>query len=104
MNKKIKWIQRRWLDFRQGHGTYMSFIPSMGSFILMCYNFIPSVQDIFPSVVTFGIVFLSIYCPTAVLVGSLHNKYQQGVDIGMRFKPVIDLIKDNHKEVMEKMR
>ncbi len=34
----LGWIQERWFEFRQGHGTYLGFILSFVNFVLISYS------------------------------------------------------------------
>ena len=98
--KKQGFMRRRWLDFRQGHGAYFSFILSFTNFVLIAYNFLfVEWMDLWQ----FGVLFFMTYIPGAVLVGHWHNQTQQAVDIEIRMKHVVDEIKASEKRILEEL-
>ena len=88
------WVQRRWLEFRTGHGVYLSFILSFTNFILIFYNLliakVPFLQGIIGNMYLFALVGSAVYVPLAVVVGHFHNRKQLFIDneIGSRANPV----------------
>ena len=75
-----EWFRRRWLDFRNGHSTYLTFILAFSNTILIVYYFlierITFLDDYIPSVGVFTLVFLGIYLPLAIALGYWHIKTQ----------------------------
>lgn len=78
------WIQKGWLDFRNGHSVYLSFILTFMNSILIAYHFAISqftfLDNIFYSVGLFALFFLGLYIPTAVLIGYWHRRHQWTVE------------------------
>lgn len=79
-NQLSAYIKRRWLDFRNGHSTYLVFMMGFSNFILIAYNFIPSVKNSL-DLIGFGIIFISLYIPLAIIVGRLHLQTQVPTEI-----------------------
>jgi len=79
------WIRRRWYDFRQGHGIYLIFILSFANFILIFHRLlierVEALEEIFPNLWIFIIVFVLLYIPVAIVVGAWHRRTQLKVDI-----------------------
>lgn len=79
-----KWMRRRWYEFRNGHGIYLSFLLSFTNFFLITYSLlvseVPFLRGLFPELWMFGVVGLFVYVPVAVFVGRWHNKRQLGID------------------------
>ena len=79
-----RFLRRRWLDFRNGHGYYLAFVMSFVNFVLIAYNFaikdIPSIHAIFANLFTFTAFFLGLYIPAAVLIGYWHRRNQYTVE------------------------
>jgi len=79
------WIRRRWYDFRQGHGIYLIFILSFANFILIFHRLlierVEVLEEIFPNLWIFIIVFILLYIPIAIAVGAWHRRTQLKVDI-----------------------
>lgn len=79
------WARRRWFDFRQGHSVYLIFALSFGNFILIFHRLlierVESLNEIFPNLWVFAIVFILLYIPVAVLIGAWHRRTQLKVDM-----------------------
>src|SRR5574341_1622851 len=77
---KKDWMQRRWLDFRNGHGVYLIFAIAFIQFVVLTYTLaverVSYLKDLFPSMWTWGAVFVVIYVPAAIIIGHLHRKFQ----------------------------
>lgn len=77
-------LRRRWLDFRNGHGSYLAFVMSFANFILIAYNFaikdIPALHTIFTNLATFTLAFLALYIPSAIIIGYWHRRNQYTVE------------------------
>lgn len=116
---KYAWGRRRWLDFRQGHGLYLIFALSFANFILIFHRLlierIDFLGNIFSELWVFGIVFLLLYIPVAVLVGFWHRRTQIKVEaeqvlrqnpvMAKNFRILIDIMeKRASKEEIEKYR
>jgi len=88
------WIRRRWFDFRQGHGVYLIFALSFGNFILIFHRLlierVESLDEIFPNLWIFAVVFILLYIPIAIGIGAWHRRTQLKVDaeVGMRQNPL----------------
>ena len=80
-------IRKSWMDFRYGHGTYLAFTFSFTNFVLLFYRFLiePNGDPIIERLWLFGIIFIIIYVPSAILIGFLHRKKQVKVDFDMKF-------------------
>jgi len=87
------WMRRRWFDFRQGHGVYLIFALSFGNFILIFHRLlierVEALDDVFPNLWIFAIVFILLYIPIAIGIGAWHRRTQVKVDteVGMRQNP-----------------
>lgn len=79
------WIQERWFEFRQGHGTYLGFILSFVNFVLIAYNLF--LEEIFSDLTLFQfcVSFGCLYVPASIIIGRLHIKKQVRYDAGMIF-------------------
>lgn len=79
------WGRRRWFDFRQGHSVYLIFALSFGNFILIFHRLlierVESLDEIFPNLWIFAVVFILLYIPVAVLIGAWHRRTQLKVDM-----------------------
>jgi len=77
-------MSRRWFDFRLGHSVYLIFALSFGNFVLIFHRLfierIPELNEIFPSLWMFVLVFILAYIPIAVIIGVWHRKSQLKVD------------------------
>ena len=89
------WYRRRWLDFRLGHQTYLIFALTFTNFILIFHRLLiernPFLEQYFSNLLVFGIIFVVIYVPVSVLIGSWHRKTQIQVeaDMVMRHNPFL---------------
>ena len=113
------WVRRRWYDFRQGHGMYLVFAMSFVNFVLIFYRLlieqIDFLGDLFSNLWIFLLIFLTLYIPTAVLIGNWHRKTQMRIEheqsmkqsplMAKNFRVLLDLLegKVSTKEV-EKLR
>lgn len=79
-----QFLQRRWLDFRNGHSIYLSFMLTFVNFILITYNFaigkIPLLHDLISNTFVFAFIFVALYIPTAISIGYWHRKRQYAVE------------------------
>ena len=88
------WIRRRWFDFRQGHGVYLIFALSFGNFVLIFHRLlierVEALDDVFPNLWIFAIVFILFYIPVAIAIGAWHRRTQLKVDaeVGIRQNPL----------------
>jgi len=113
------WFRRRWYDFRQGHSVYLIFALSFGNFILIFHRLliqrVETLDEIFPNLWVFAVVFIIFYIPIAVGIGVWHRKTQLKVDteVAMRqnpffakwFRVLIDIQTGKaSKEEIEKLR
>ena len=84
MLSKSKFIQKRWLDFRNGHSVYLSFVLTFVNFILITYNFAVTKYDFFQgfidNLIVFTLIFIAIYIPAAILIGYWHRRHQWTVE------------------------
>ncbi len=116
---KKQWVRRRWTDFRQGHGIYLIFLLSFSNFVLIFYRLLVEkvefLGDVFSSLWFFGIVFILIYIPVAILIGIWHRRTQISIETDLflrnnpfmarNFRILVDLLegKSNPEEI-EKYR
>lgn len=79
------WLQERWFEFRQGHGTYLGFILSFVNFVLIAYNLFleEMIKDL--TLFHFCSIFGSIYIPVSIIIGRVHIQKQARYDTGMIF-------------------
>jgi hypothetical protein len=79
-----QFLQRRWLDFRNGHSIYLAFVLTFVNFILITYNFaierISVLQSIIGNTVVFAILFIVVYVPAAIVIGYYHRKKQYTIE------------------------
>jgi hypothetical protein len=79
-----QFMQRRWLDFRNGHSIYLAFILTFVNFILITYNFavtrIPVLGGIADNIFAFTALFIAVYIPAAIIIGYWHRKKQYSVE------------------------
>ena len=89
------WIRRRWWEFRQGHSIYLIFVLTFINFILIAYRLlierVSYFKEIFPELWIFALLFISIYIPTAILIGYWHRRTQLSVEatLGMEQNPLL---------------
>lgn len=73
-------MKRRWLDFRNGHSVYLVFAIAFIQFVVLTYTLaverISYLKEAFPSMWTWGTVFVIVYIPLAIIIGHLHRKFQ----------------------------
>lgn len=89
LNKKR--LLRWWTYFRRGHSTYLVFLISFLNFIVIQYQlfirFIPYLQVILNSILTFAVLFFLIYTPVAILIGWYdYKKFAVPVDTELTSK------------------
>ena len=77
-------LQKGWLDFRNGHSVYLSFILTFMNSILISYHFAVEqfsfLNNIFFSVAIFALFFLGVYVPASVIIGYWHRRHQWTVE------------------------
>ncbi len=102
----LGWIQMRWFEFRQGHGTYLGFVLSFVNFVLIAYSLF--LEKIFRNLtlLQFCIIFGSLYVPTGVIIGRLHIRKQVRYDTGMIFNqnPGLQAMMNELKEIKDILR
>jgi hypothetical protein len=82
----INWefVKRRWYDFRQGHGTYLSYFPSVANQLLVIFTFFVvtylGFENNFWNLTGFVSLIVAIYVPSAIVIGYYHNKNQLPTD------------------------
>lgn len=83
-------FRRRWFDFRQGHALYLIFILSFANFLLIFHRLlierVPLLDELFPDLWLFAIVFVLIYIPVAIGVGAWHRKTQLRTEADVVFQ------------------
>ena len=76
--------RKRWLDFRNGHSIYLTFLLSMTNFVLITYTFaiknIPSLNGFFNNIIIFTLFLAAIYIPTSMAIGYWHRTRQYVVE------------------------
>ena len=102
----LGWLQERWFEFRQGHGTYLGFILSFVNFVLISYNLF--LEKIFKdlTLLQFCLIFGSLYLPAGIIIGRLHIKKQIRYDTGMIFNqnPGLQAMMNELKEIKELLK
>ena len=116
---KHLWIRRRWMDFRQGHSVYLIFAMAFANFILIFHRLlierVEFLDQIFPNLWTFAIVFVLVYVPVAILIGRWHRRTQIKIEteqslrnnpfMARNFRMIIDIIENKaSKEEIESYR
>lgn len=89
------WVFRAWFYFRQGYGTYLTFLLGYVSTLITVYYLaiknIPFLLYIFPQFGPFAILGTAIGIPTAVTIGWIHMKrsrlYSSEMDVGVEANP-----------------
>ena len=87
-------VRRRWLDFRMGHSVYLIFLMSFANFLLIFHRLLVERIDwlnkLLGDLWLFAILFVLMYIPVAILVGSWHRKNQIKIDtdVGMLNSPL----------------
>ena len=60
------WVERRWLDFRNGHSIYLIFIMTFANFVTIQYKLlidkVPAFNPIFHSIWVFALLFGASLC------------------------------------------
>jgi len=81
---KEGWIRRRWWEFRQGHSTYLIFLLTFMNFVLIAYRLliekIPFIQELFPQLWIFVLIFVLVYIPLSIIIGNWHRRTQLRVE------------------------
>ncbi len=74
----IRWVYRAWYYFRQGYGTYLTFLLSYFSTLVTVYYLairnMPTLLNIFPHFESFAILATVVGVPLAVGIGWVHLK------------------------------
>lgn len=104
----FEWFQKRWFEFRLGHGTYLGFFLSFVNFMLITYNlFLEKFLDvnIFGGLLGFGLILTIIYIPVCIIFGYFHVVKQMKYDSGMQFgvTPQVSEIIERLKRIEEKI-
>jgi len=91
MQTFIAWLQRRFYNFRDGHGVYLAYILSFANFAVITYALaierIPSLSQLFPSMILWSLFFFLLYIPSAILVGYyVHLKRQFPTEVEVQTK------------------
>lgn len=78
------WIRKRWWEFRHGHSVYLIFALTFSNFVLISYRLlieqIPAVDQLFPQLWIFALVFIIAYIPISTVVGYWHRKTQVRIE------------------------
>ncbi|MBI1658813.1 MAG: hypothetical protein IS632_08615 [Thaumarchaeota archaeon] len=78
------WVRRRWLDFRMGHSIYLIFLMSFANFMLIFHRLLIErvewLNNLLGELWVFGILFVFLYVPVAIIVGAWHRKTQIKVE------------------------
>jgi len=119
MKAKEGWIRRRWWEERTGHTLYLIYILTFVNFILISYTFfierIPFVEELFPHLWIFVLIFLVSYIPASIIIGYWHRRTQLKVDTTIKilenpllakmFRTIMDVQTGKaSKEEIEKIR
>jgi len=93
-----EWIKKRWLEFRTGYGTYLTFIIGFTNFLLLLYGLTPLKEQI--NFTVFSIILAVILLPGATMIGHLHNKKQLPTEakVTTSLNPYLDKIIPSSKE------
>jgi len=77
-------LQKGWLDFRNGHSVYLSFILTFMNSILITYHFAFSQlgfpDNIFNNIGLFALFFMGAYVPASVIIGYWHRRHQWTIE------------------------
>lgn len=80
----FKFLQRRWLDFRNGHSIYLIFTMAFLQFVITTYTLgierIDVLNAVFPSMTIWAVIFVSVYIPSAIVIGYWHRRNQYSVE------------------------
>jgi len=91
----ISFGRRRWVNLRAGHSIYLIFALTFMNFILIFHRLlierVDFLSEIFSSLWIFGLIFLIVYIPVAVLIGHWHRKTQVKVEteLWLRQNPML---------------
>ena len=81
-------VRKFWWDGRMGHTTYLMFLLTIVNFMIIAYNFLLEGNEFFEKfeeyLWLFGIIFLVLYVPVAILIGRWHVNTQLKVELEMR--------------------
>ena len=114
-----QWVRRRWTDFRSGHSIYLIFLLSFSNFVLIFYRLliekVEFLGGFFSNLWFFGIVFILIYIPVAILIGLWHRKTQVRIETDLllrnnpfmarNFRILVDILEGKaSKEEIDKYR
>ena len=112
-------MKRRWFDFRNGHSIYLIFFLSFSNFVLIFHRLLVErvefLENIFPELWIFALIFLLGYIPLGVLVGAWHRRTQMKVEqeqallqnpfLARNFRMLVDILeKKASKEEIDKFR
>lgn len=77
-----RWVKRRWLDFRNGHGIYLIFFLTFAQFVTIQYRLLLDRSPMFHSIPlwAFTVAFVAIYVSLGEIIGYWHRKTQYNVD------------------------
>lgn len=94
----VEWIKRRWLEFRVGYGTYLTFIFGFSNFLLLLYGLTPLKDQI--NFAVFSLILAAVLLPGATMIGHLHNKNQLPTEakVNTSLNPYLDKIIPSSKE------
>jgi len=83
-----KWVKRRWLDFRNGHGIYLVFLVTVAQFLVIQYRLLLNNIPLFHSIPlwAFTIFFVAIYIPLGAIIGYWHRRTQYNVENQTHFE------------------
>ncbi|MFZ0224519.1 MAG: hypothetical protein WA323_20645 [Candidatus Nitrosopolaris sp.] len=83
-----KWVKRRWLDFRNGHGIYLVFFVTVAQFLIIQYKLLLNNIPLFHSIPlwVFAVVFVAMYVPLAEIIGYWHRRTQYNVENQTHFE------------------
>src|SRR5919198_4540975 len=77
-------FQKGWLDFRNGHSVYLSFILTFMNSILISYHFAVSqfelLDNVFFNIALFALFFMGLYVPASVIIGYWHRRHQWTIE------------------------
>ena len=114
-----EWLRRRWLDFRFGHSVYLIFALTFANFVLIFHRLlierVESLNEIFSNLWIFAVVFLLVYIPVSIGIGTWHRRTQIKVEaeqtflqnplLARIFRILVDMIDGKaSKEEIEKFR
>jgi hypothetical protein len=77
-----------------GHTVYLIFLLSFTNFVLIFHRLlierVPILNDLFPDLLSFGIIFVLAYIPLSIVIGLWHRRTQlrTELDLAMRQNPI----------------